>query len=296
MPNSRIALTPTGPEFSQIALGLWRLASWNMNAQERLKFVHQALELGISTVDHADIYGSEQPFGDMLALEPSLRQRIEIVTKCGIVWRAHPSAPQIPHYNTSRAHIVASLENSLRCLRTDYVDLLLIHRPDPLMQADEIAAAFNELHRAGKVRHFGVSNFTPAQFELLSSRHPLTTNQIEWSPLHLDPLHDGTLDQCQRLSITPMIWSALAGGRLFSEQSPRAARLRASLSTLAAKYNVSVTTIVYAWLLQHPSRPVVLTGSSRISVLQEAAAATAVNMSREDWFLVWSASTGTDVP
>jgi predicted oxidoreductase len=294
--NSRIALTSSGPEFSQIALGLWRLASWNLPIQERLKFMQQALELGISTVDHADIYGSEQPFGEMLALTPELRQRMEIVTKCGIVWRGHSSAPQIPHYNTSRAHIVASLENSLRHLRTDYVDVLLIHRPDPLMQADEVAMAFDELHRAGKVRHFGVSNFTPAQFELLSARHALCTNQIELSPLHLDPLHDGTLDQCQRLSVAPMIWSALAGGRLFSEQSPRAERLRTCLSSLAAKYGVSATTIVYSWLLQHPSRPVVLTGSSRISVLQEAVAASSMEMSREEWFLVWSASTGTDVP
>jgi predicted oxidoreductase len=116
------------------------------------------------------------------------------------------------------------------------------------------------------------------------------------SPLHLDPLHDGTLDQCQRLSIAPMIWSALAGGRLFDEQSPRAERLRASLSSLAEKYDVSATTIVYSWLLQHPSCPIVLTGSSRISVLQEAVAATTIKMVREDWFLVWSASTGADVP
>ncbi|HXA47261.1 MAG TPA: aldo/keto reductase, partial [Burkholderiaceae bacterium] len=181
MLTPRSPLIPAGPEFSRIALGLWRLAAWNLSAQERLTFMERALELGITTVDHADIYGSEQPFGEMLALAPEMRQRLEIVTKCGIVWRGHSSTPKIPHYNTSRAHIVSSLENSLRHLRTDYVDLLLIHRPDPLMQADEVAEAFDALHRTGKVRHFGVSNFTPAQFELLSSRHPLSANQIELS-------------------------------------------------------------------------------------------------------------------
>jgi len=276
---------------------MWRLLSWKMSPQQRLEFVGQALDLGITTIDHADIYQSEAPFGEALALAPSLRQRMEIVTKCGI-FLAPPdrSTLRVPHYDTSRAHIVASAENSLRQLRTDYIDVLLIHRPDPLMDADEIAEAFRALHRSGKVRYFGVSNFTPAQYELLNSRHELVTNQVELSPFYLAPLHDGTLDQCQRLKVAPMIWSALAGGRLFSEQSERAERVRAVLNALAAHYGVSPNSIVYAWLLQHPSKPVVLTGSGRFAVAQEAVAATAVTLTREHWFAVWSASMGSDVP
>jgi predicted oxidoreductase len=297
MQSPRIRISPNGPEFSRIALGMWRLGSWNFTPEQCLGFVQQALDLGITTIDHADIYGSEAPFGAALALAPSLRQKMEIVTKCGIIL-APPdrSNLRVPHYNTGRAHIIASLENSLRQLHTDYVDVLLIHRPDPLMHADEIAEAFNTLRQAGKVRNFGVSNFTPAQYDLLASRSKLVTNQIELSPLYLDPLHDGTLDQCQRLKIAPMIWSALAGGRLFNEQSPRAERVRTVLAALGAHYGVSPTVIVYAWLLQHPSKPVVLTGSRRIDIAKEAVAAVQVTLSREHWFAVWSASTGGDVP
>jgi predicted oxidoreductase len=300
MQAPRIRLTPGGPEFSRIVLGLWRLHGWDMKPMERLGFLEAALDLGVTTTDHADIYGDyqgESLFGEALALKPSLRDRIEIVTKCGIKL-VSPNRPahRLQHYDTSREHILASVDHSLKALRTDYLDLLLIHRPDPLMNADEIASAFTTLQQAGKVRHFGVSNFTPPQFELLSSRFPLVTNQIELSPLHLDPLHDGTLDQCQRLSVAPMIWSALAGGRLFSEHSPQAERVRQVLVDLATEYGTSPTTIAYAWVLRHPSNPLLLTGSRRILATREAVAATQIALTREQWFAVWSASTGTSVP
>lgn len=297
MPSSpRITISPNGPEFSRIALGMWRLAGWNMTPQQRLTFVEQALELGITTIDHADIYGSEAPFGAALALKPSLRDKLEIVTKCGIVPLADQDALRAPHYNTSAAHILASVDHSLRQLGVEDIDVLLIHRPSPLMDADEIALAFQLLQQAGKVKHFGVSNFTPAQFELLASRFPLVTNQVELSPMFLAPLHDGTLDQCQRLRVVPMIWSALAGGRLFTEAGAQAQRLRATLEGLAKIYGVSTTTITYAWILQHPSKPVVLTGSSRIEAAKEAVAATEVLLAPEHWFGIWTASNGHNVP
>lgn len=296
----RVRLAPDGPEFSRIVLGLWRLASWNLPVQERLSLLAQALDLGVTSIDHADIYGDYQGealFGEALALAPQLRERMEIVSKCGIKL-VSPQRPahRIHHYDTSRAHILASVNTSLSNLRCDYLDLLLIHRPDPLMDADEIAEAFTQLKTQGKVRHFGVSNFTPAQFDLLASRFPLVTNQIELSVLHLDTLHDGTLDQCQRLAIAPMLWSGLAGGRLFGEQSSRAERVRTALAEVAAQHAVSPTVIAYAWLLRHPSRPLLLTGSRRIAALREAVAATEITLTREQWFAVWSASTGTEVP
>jgi len=296
MTTPRLAISPTGPEFSRIALGMWRLGGWNMTPQQRLAFVEQALELGITTIDHADIYGSEAPFGEALALKPSLRDKLEIVTKCGIVPLADQSATRAPHYNTGREYILAQAEKSLQLLGIDTIDVLLIHRPDPLMDADEVAEAFAQLKQAGKVKHFGVSNFTPSQFELLAGRTPLVTNQVELSPMFMGPLHDGTLDQCQRLRVAPMIWSALAGGRLFAEDSAQALRLRAALEALAAEYGVSATTIAYAWVLQHPSNPVVLTGSRRIEAAREAVAATSVTLAREHWFAVWTASNGFNVP
>ncbi len=298
LPLSRASSVP-GPEFSRIVLGLWRLGSWNMSPQQRLAFLQQSLELGITTTDHADIYGdyeAEALFGEALALQPSVRDKIEIVSKCGIKL-VSPGRPAhtVQHYDTSRAHIIASAERSLVNLRTGYLDLLLIHRPDPLMDADEIAEAFTSLQQSGKVRYFGVSNFTPSQFELLASRFPLVTNQVELSVLHMAPLDDGTLDQCQRLALSPMIWSALAGGRLFNEQTEQGARVRKALETIAAELEVSVSTVAIAWILQHPSRPLALTGSGRLEAVREAVAATAITLSREQWFSIWIASAGHNV-
>ncbi|EPZ5287232.1 aldo/keto reductase, partial [Cronobacter dublinensis] len=231
----RILIAPQGPTFSRLVMGYWRLMEWNYAARDLVGFIEQHLELGITTVDHADIYGDyqcEAAFGEALRLAPHLREKMEIVTKCGIATTAKPENA-IGHYITDRAHIIHSAENSLRLLNTDVLDLLLIHRPDPLMDADEIAEAFLALHKSGKVRHFGVSNFTPAQFSLLQSRLPFTlaTNQVEISPVHQPLLLDGTLDLLQQLRIRPMAWSCLGGGRLFSDE--RYAPLRAELQQVA---------------------------------------------------------------
>ncbi|HEY0845609.1 MAG TPA: aldo/keto reductase [Noviherbaspirillum sp.] len=300
MQSPRIRLAQHGPEFSRIVFGLWRLADWNLTPSQRLSLLEQAIDLGVTTVDHADIYGNyrgEGLFGEALALAPHLRDRIEIVGKCGIrLVSGNRPQHRIKHYDTSRAHIVASVEQSLRELHTDYLDLLLIHRPDPLMEADEVAEAFGTLRRDGKVRHFGVSNFTPAQFELLASRFPLVTNQIELSVMQMAPLQDGTLDQCQRLRIAPMAWSPLAGGRLFSEESPRAARLRRTLGEIAGAHGATPAAIAYAWVLRHPSCPLVLTGSQRVAAMQEAVSGSRIALTREEWFALWRASTECEVP
>jgi len=299
MQAPRAVLAPDGPEFSRIVLGLWRLGEWQLTPQQRLALVEQAVALGVSTMDQADIYGgytSEALFGEALALAPGLRQRLQIVSKCGIRL-VHPNRPAhaIKHYDTTCAHLIASVEQSLRNLGTDYLDLLLIHRPDPLMDADEVAEAFNQLHRAGKVRFFGASNFTPAQFALLASRHPLVTNQVELSVLQVAALDDGTLDQAQRLRCAPMIWSALAGGRLFGESDDQVMRVRAVLARIAARYAVTPAVIAIAWVVRHPSRPLVLTGSGRIAAIAEAVAATQLVLTREEWFAILAASTGNDV-
>lgn len=285
---------------SPIVAGCWRMAEWKFDPGQRLRWIGQALDLGIDSFDHADIYGDysvESLFGEALALQPGLRQRIRLVGKCGIKL---PSAQRPQHtiksYDSSRAHVLASVESSLRALRTDYLDLLLIHRPDLLMDADELAATFAELKAAGKVLHVGVSNHSPAQLALLHARHRLATHQIELSPLHLPPLDDGTLEQCQALRLRPMLWSPLAGGRLFGDGDERAGRVRAVLADLGRRHGgASVATMAYAWLLRHPSRPWPVTGSGREQGLREAVDALKIELSAQEWYEVWQASAGREV-
>ena len=285
---------------SPIVAGAWRMAEWKLSPQDRLRWIEEILELGISSFDHADIYGGYQVealFGEALALAPALRQRMQLVSKCGIKLMS-PARPgnRFHCYDTSAAHVRASVDESLRALHTDHLDLLLIHRPDVLMNAAELADTFDGLRREGKVLHFGVSNFTPSQLELLHARTPLVTNQVELSPLHLDPLHDGTLDQCQRLGLRPMIWSPLARGRVFTGDDERARRVRDELSRLASELGVAVTTLVFAWLLRHPSRPLPIAGSQRIEAAREAVAALDLRLTPEQWYRVWTASAGHEVP
>jgi predicted oxidoreductase len=284
---------------SPIVAGTWRLNEWKLDTPGLVRWIGQVLELGITSFDHADVYGGysvEGAFGEALAAAPALRQRLQIVTKCGIKLLS-PARPShaVKHYDTSRAHITASVENSLRALRTDRIDLLLIHRPDALMDADEVAQTFAQLRAAGKVLHFGVSNHTPSQFALLHQRLPLVTNQIEFSPLNLSALGDGTLDQAQELGAPPMVWSPLAGGRLLKAQDEQARRVRDVLSVLGNERGVSIATMAYAWLRRHPSRPIPITGSGRIDALRDAVAALEVPLSAEDWYRVWQASMNREV-
>jgi predicted oxidoreductase len=299
---SRILLTEGGPTFSRIVAGVMRLREWSMDTAALLDFIHGCLDLGVTTFDHADIYGSytcEALFGAALAAEPSLRGRIELVTKCGIQL-VSPNRPgnRVHHYDTGSEHIVASAENSLRNLRTDTLDLLLIHRPDPLMDADEVAEALVSLRASGKVRHFGVSNFMPWQFHLLQSRldFPLVTNQIELSVLHLDPLHDGMLDQMQRLRVAPMAWSPVAGGRLFESQDDRAARVREALEAVGREVGASANGVALAWVLRHPARALPVLGTGKVERVREAVMAEDVALDRQQWFAIWEASAGREVP
>ena len=288
------------PALSPVVAGCWRLAEWGWSAPERLRWIEQCLERGVTTFDHADIYGGysvEALFGEALALAPHLRARLQLVSKCGIrlVDAARP-AHRVKSYDTSAAHLMASVDNSLRALKTDHLDLLLIHRPDPLMRPGEIADAVARLKAAGKILDFGVSNFTMSQFAMLNQWVPLATNQIELSPLHRAPLHDGTLDQMLALDLRPMIWSPLAGGRLFSGQEPDALRVRAVLEAVAQRHGVAPATVAYAWLLRHPSGPRPIVGSRRLAALDAALAAQALTLDAETWHEIWSAGAGVEVP
>ena len=292
-------IAPQGPSFSPLIVGYWRLLEWGMTPQQLVAFIEHHLSLGISTVDHADIYGDygcEAAFGDALRLAPALREKLQIVTKCGIATRAKPEH-HIGHYITEASHILHSAENSLRHFSTDYLDLMLIHRPDPLMDADEIAEAFMALHQSGKVRHFGVSNFTPTQFTLLQSRLPfsLVTNQLEISPLEQSSILDGTLDQCQQVRMRPMAWSCLGGGRLFND--PHYQPLRDELDRVKQEIGASsIDQVVYAWIMKLPSRPLPIIGSGKTTRVTEAVGAFQLTLNRQQWFRIRKAALGYDVP
>ncbi|MGF2615186.1 aldo/keto reductase family oxidoreductase [Rossellomorea vietnamensis] len=289
--------------FSRFIHGLWRLSDWNQSKEETLKLIEQVMDTGITTFDHADIYGSytcETLFGEALALKPSLREKMEIVTKCGIVLPSgNRPEHKTHHYNTSKKHILKSVENSLSSLKTDYIDVLLIHRPDPFMDPEQTAEAFAQLHKEGKVRCFGVSNFKSHQFSMLQSYldFPLITNQIELSPYVLENIEDGTIDHALQNRIPPMAWSPLAGGKIFSSDDAKAFRLRGTLEKIRAEKNADgIDQIIYAWLLNHPSRIMPIIGSGKLDRITNAAASQEIHLDHDQWFEILQSSMGHDVP
>ena len=295
----RIVLRTDGPELSRVVAGMWRMTAWNMSVDERVAFIERCIDMGVTTFDHANIYGDygvESLFGEALRAAPLLRERIELVSKCGIKLISHKH-PQhaIQHYDTTGEHIVASAEESLRRLHTDHLDLLLIHRPDPLMDFDDIADAFLRLKAAGKVRHFGVSNFTRHQFESLNRRVALATNQVEFSPLATAPMFDETFDGLQDLRIAPMVWSPLGGGRLFDPSDARATALRDVIQDVATRMARPFASVVFAWIMALPSRPVPLTGSGRIEAIADAVQGATFQLERNDWFRILRAARGHEV-
>ncbi|WKN31798.1 aldo/keto reductase [Porifericola rhodea] len=299
MSTSRTRLCSDGPEFSRLVMGTWRLVDEPaLNAKETLRLIEECVDLGITTFDEADIYGnygSEEVFGKALNLNPSLKHKIEVVTKCGIKLISDKRlAHKVKHYDTTKEHIIASVENSLKVMDLDHIDLLLIHRPDPLMNPDEIAEAFMLLNEGGKVFHFGVSNFTVRQFELLQSRMslPLVTNQVEASLLYRELMLDGTIDYLFQHKISPMAWSPFGGGALFSKDS-QYQDLHQVLAELSQKYDgAGYDQLALAWLYYHPANLIPILGTKKIERIKAAAAAEEIKLSREEWFKLWSAAGG----
>jgi predicted oxidoreductase len=286
---------------SPIVAGCWRLLEWQHDTPALVRWIEQAVALGITSFDHADIYGDyavEAAFGAALRSQPGLRDRLQIVTKCGIrlVSPARP-AHALKSYDSSRAHLMASVEQSLRALHTDRIDLLLIHRPDLLMEPDELAETFRVLQASGKALNIGLSNHSASQFALLHRRFPaLATHQFEFSALQMGALSDGTLEQALDLRLPPMAWSPLGGGRLASGEDAQALRVRNVLAELGRARGVSAATMAYAWIRRHPASPIPITGSGRIEALREAAAALQVRVTAEEWYRVWQAGMGHEVP
>lgn len=287
--------------FSDFSQGFWRLKQWQMGTQDLVRFCHRLLDLGVTTMDHAKVYDSEELFGKALKADASLRSRMQIVTKCGIrlAGQGFRAAQQTNHYDSSASAIVESTEDSLRALGVESIDVLLLHRPDYLMSCNEVAEAFSRLHTDGKVLHFGVSNFTVPQFALLDSvvDAPLVTNQVELSPLALSALDDGTLDQCQQYGVRPMLWSLLGGGDIVSGASDSARRVRGTLKQIQIECGAdTIEQVLYAWALMLPSRPVALLGSSKIERAESAVNAASLTLTREQWYSIWESGSGHPVP
>ncbi|WP_268122157.1 aldo/keto reductase [Roseivirga pacifica] len=286
---------------SRLVHGVWRMTEWNMQPKDTVQLVEKCLELGIDTFDHADIYGDyqcEEMFGKAMELAPELNDKIKIVTKCGIqlVSQKRPKN-YIKHYDTSFEHIVWSAENSLKMLKRDNVDVLLIHRPDPYINPEEVAKAFNKLKEDGKVKAFGVSNFLPAQFKALQAHldFPLVTNQIEVSVAAHQEFENGNIDFCQENGLRPMAWSPLAGGAIFTAQTHRFITLKNVLHRISDHMGVPIDQVMYAWLLQHPIGLIPVVGSGKIERIKSAVAALDVKLSRQQWFDIWVASRGEGV-
>lgn len=294
---SAMALQPfLGSPDPCLAVGTMRLGTWGARLDQRgmVDFLVACHEAGLHVFDHADIYGdysTEAAFGEALAELPELKRQARHISKCGILLPG-PGKPGLPfkHYDTSTKHMVASAEASLRHLRIEQLDLLLIHRPDPLLDPHAVAEAFRHLKASGKVAAFGVSNFSPRQVEALRGVWAeLHTNQVEASPMHLTPFTDGSFDLGLLMGFRPMAWSPLGGGRLFS---PAGENVLAKLQHLAPAYGLSPVDLVYAWLMRHPAGIVPVLGTSNPARIRSAAAALAVELSRADWFRIWTAAGG----
>lgn len=290
-------------QLSPVVAGCMKWGEWGVkySTAEYLQLIEDCIASRITTFDHADIYGDytvEEEFGNALKQKPHLREQMQLITKCGIR-RFTTNRPEhkIHSYDTSKKHIIASAERSLKNLNTDFIDLLLIHRPDPLMDPHEIASAFDQLKQQGKVLHFGVSNFTPPQMDMMAKVWKVEFNQMEISILHLDPFHDGTLDKCIELDIRPMSWGPLGSGRFHGDYTEeRNKRILAVTNLLGEKYNATVDEILLAFVFKHPSKIIPVIGSTKIGRLKSAYDASQIDIEREEWFMLWRASKGHEVP
>lgn len=285
---------------SRMAYGMWRVADDDDTGPAHIRAKLEAcLAQGITTLDLADIYGgytAESLLGAALKAAPGLRDRFEIVTKCGIVapMGRHGSA-RVKHYDTSARHIAASVDASLRDLGTDRIDLLLIHRPDPMMDAGETGRALDDLVESGKVRAVGVSNFHRDETELLQDamRQRLRVNQIEISLAAPEPFANGELSFIQRQGMAPMAWSPLAGGALFAGAQPELVEV---MRDMAAAKGCEMAALAIAWLLAHPARIMPVIGTNRLSRIAAMCEAFRVDLDREDWFILYQAALGHEVP
>ena len=285
-------------QLSPIVAGTMNWGIWDkkLSTSEMIHLINICIENKISTFDHADIYGSyttEAEFGKAFAESKIAREKIQLISKCGIQLEGNRKNT-IKHYDYSKEYIIWSAENSLKNLQTDYLDVFLLHRPSPLMIADEIAEAVEKLKKDGKIIDFGLSNFTSSQTELIRQKTEVSYNQIQFSATHHEAMLDGSFDYMQVHGIRPMSWNPL--GTVFREDTEQTRRLKKVLAELVEKYGVGSDTILLAWILQHPAQVIPVAGTVNIARIQQFMKAVELKMDKQDWFAIWTESMGNEVP
>ena len=286
-------------KLSHIIAGTMNWGIWdkNLSTTEMSHLINICIENKITTFDHADIYGgytTEAQFGKAFNESKISREKLQFISKCGIQYTSENRPNNtIKHYEYSKDYIIWSVENSLKNLQTDYLDALLLHRPSPLMQADEIAEAVEKLKSEGKIKSVGVSNFTPFQTELLRQKTEISFNQVQFSATHHEAMLDGSLDYMQIHNIQPMAWNPL--GTVFRENTEQTFRLKQLLATLVDKYHVGSDLILLAWILQHPANILPVAGTVNVARIQQLSKACSLELDKQDWFAIWTESMGNKV-
>ena len=286
-------------KYSRLIAGTMTWGSWGkqLSKKEMIDLMQYCIEKGITTFDHADIYGgytTEAHFGEALIESNIKRDHIQLISKCGIQLESGNRKTSVKHYDYSKDYIIWSAETSLKHLKTDYLDLLLLHRPSPLMQPNEILEAISDLKKRGLIKHFGVSNFTPSQTELLSKSIDVSVNQIEFSLTQHSAMHNGALDHMMTNKITPMAWSPL--GNVFREDTEQTRRIHKQLGDLLDKYNATEDQLLLAWTLKHPSQIHPVIGTTTKKRISDAVRSVDINLELEDWFKILVACQGHEVP
>ncbi|MNK95099.1 Oxidoreductase YdhF [compost metagenome] len=276
----------------------WGVWDKNLTTKEMENMIQICIENKITTFDHADIYGSyttEADFGKAFQASKISREKLQLITKCGIQMIAEKRPEnKIKHYEYSKEYIIWSVEESLKKLKTDFIDVFLLHRPSPLMQADEIAEAVEKLKSEGKIIDFGLSNFTSSQTELIRSKTEVSFNQVQFSATHYEAMIDGSLDYMQTHGIRPLSWNPL--GTVFREDTKKTRRLKKLLADLVQKYSFGSDTLLLAWILKHPAGVIPIAGTVNVARIQSLMKAVELEMDKEDWFAIWTESMGDDVP
>lgn len=285
-------------KFSPIIVGTMRWGIWGANHSERevQGLIETSMDLGLSTFDHADIYGNyttEKLFGDAFSKMKIKREEVQLISKCGIEMPCENRDFKLKSYNYSKEYILNSVDKSLDNLKTDYLDLLLLHRPSPLINPEEIGETFGILRENHKVRHFGVSNFSTSQFDLINDAFPLVTNQIEISVNQTNAFYDGTLEQMMLKKLQPMAWSVM--GNYFTEKSIQNIRIKKVLEELCPKYHAEENQILLTFILKHPAKIRPIIGTSKPENIRKFSDSLSINLERQDWFRLLEASVGEGV-
>ena len=286
-------------KYSKIIAGTMTWGQWGkqLSTEEMTALIRHCVTSGITTFDHADIYGgytTESDFGKAWKDSGINRDSVQFISKCGIQYVCDARKNRVKHYSYRKDYILSSVNQSLKNLETEYLDLLLLHRPSPLMHPEEVAEAVAELIKEGKIRDFGVSNFTPSQITLIGSAVPVDANQVEFSLTATEPMFNGVLDDCILHRRMAMAWSPL--GSYFREDDARKKRLAPVMKRLREKYSATDSQLLLAWIVKHPARVVPVVGTTQATRLVESLAAAGIELGDEDWFEMLTAAQGHKVP